>query len=216
MRLNVENETRLSVGHRDPGRQSSAAVTDEALQAAYDARLPRTPPRKRNMTPPISSWKTEEKAKDQGPAGRRRRFRRTRQGQFHRHRLGRAGRFDLGWFGLGMMVKPFEDAVVAAVEGKVSGPGEKSDFGWHLILVNETRDRRQPTLDDVREELAAEIEQKASRQDRRTDRRRQGREAGRQDRPALLKNHRADRLIQQETGVRAMAKTDWQRPKPRS
>ena len=67
---------------------------------------------------------------------------------------------DLGWFGLGAMVKPFEEAVVAATVGKVAGP-VKSEFGWHLILVKETRAAAQPTLDDLRDELAAEIEQKA-------------------------------------------------------
>ena len=67
---------------------------------------------------------------------------------------------DLGWFGLGMMVKPFEDAVVAAEVGKVAGP-VKSDFGYHLILVKETRIAAQPTLDDLRDELAAQIEQQA-------------------------------------------------------
>ncbi len=58
------------------------------------------------------------------------------------------------------MVKPFEDAVVAAEVGKVAGP-IKSDFGWHLILVSETRVAAQPSLDDLRDELAAQIEQKA-------------------------------------------------------
>jgi hypothetical protein len=41
---------------------------------------------------------------------------------------------DLGWFGTGAMVKPFEDAVVAAPVGTVVGP-VKTDFGYHLILV---------------------------------------------------------------------------------
>jgi peptidyl-prolyl cis-trans isomerase C len=67
---------------------------------------------------------------------------------------------DLGWFGLGAMVKPFEDAVVAAKIGEVEGP-IKSDFGWHLILVSETRVASQPTLDDLRAELASQIEQTA-------------------------------------------------------
>ena len=67
---------------------------------------------------------------------------------------------DLGWFGLGVMVQPFEEAVVAAKVGEVAGP-VKSDFGYHLILVKETRAAANPPLDEIRDELAAEIENAA-------------------------------------------------------
>lgn len=62
----------------------------------------------------------------------------------------------LGWFGKGMMVKPFEDAVLAATVGEVTAPIE-SQFGWHIILVNETRTQALPALDELREELADEL-----------------------------------------------------------
>ncbi|MDZ7906159.1 MAG: peptidylprolyl isomerase [Cypionkella sp.] len=67
---------------------------------------------------------------------------------------------ELGWFGLGQMVKPFEDAVVAAQIGKVAGP-VKSDFGYHLILVKETRIAEKPSLDQMREELSSDLQNRA-------------------------------------------------------
>jgi peptidyl-prolyl cis-trans isomerase C len=67
---------------------------------------------------------------------------------------------DLGWFGKGMMVKPFEDAVLAMKAGEVAGPVQ-TQFGWHLVKLIETRNKAKPSLDDVRADLATEIENKA-------------------------------------------------------
>lgn len=66
----------------------------------------------------------------------------------------------LGWFGAGMMVPPFEEAVVGMAVGAVSAP-VKTQFGWHVILLNDSRAKAAPTLDEVRGEIEAEIESAA-------------------------------------------------------
>ena len=64
----------------------------------------------------------------------------------------------LGWFGKGMMVPSFEAAVIAMEAGAVSDPVE-TQFGWHVIMLNETRKTAAPALDTVREELELQIRQ---------------------------------------------------------
>ena len=64
----------------------------------------------------------------------------------------------LGWFGPGMMVPAFEEAVAGMEAGSVSEPVE-TQFGWHVIKLNETRTAEAPALEGVREELETQIRQ---------------------------------------------------------
>lgn len=135
------------------------AVTDEALQKAYDDRFKDAKPQTEYNAAHILVATKEEADKLKADLAGGADFAELAKANSTDTGSGANGG-DLGWFGLGMMVKPFEDAVVAAKVGEVTGPIQ-TDFGWHLILVNETRVAEKPTLDQLREELASEIENAA-------------------------------------------------------
>ena len=67
---------------------------------------------------------------------------------------------ELGWFGKGQMVEPFEVAVAALNVGEISQPVD-TQFGWHVISLNDMRQTQAPSLEDVRDELMNEVQTNA-------------------------------------------------------
>ena len=65
---------------------------------------------------------------------------------------------NLGWFGAGAMVPEFEQAVAALEVGGVTEPFE-TQFGWHVATLLDTRVQALPTLDQVRSQLAQELQE---------------------------------------------------------
>ncbi len=156
---NLENDRRGYVSGVAIQTVVESAVTDAALQAAYDARFKDAKPQTEYNAAHIlvETAEVAEKLKAELAAGAD--FAALAKANSTDTGSGANGG-DLGWFGQGMMVKPFEEAVIAAKVGEVAGPIQ-SEFGFHLILVKETRLAAQPTLDEMRDELAAELENAA-------------------------------------------------------
>jgi peptidyl-prolyl cis-trans isomerase D len=67
---------------------------------------------------------------------------------------------DLGFFGRGMMVKPFEEATYALQENQISEV-VRSDFGFHIIKLTGIRSEQAQKLEEVRGEIQAELKRQA-------------------------------------------------------
>ncbi len=65
---------------------------------------------------------------------------------------------DLGWALPGGFVKPFADAMVAMSKGQISAPVQ-SQFGWHVIKLEDTRDLKVPSFDEVKPQLIQHMQQ---------------------------------------------------------
>lgn len=153
--LSIDNQISGLLAGEAIGKIVQAAVTPEALQAAYEARFANAEPSTEYHAAHILVASEEDaialieeldggadfaelaREKSTGPSG--------------------PNGGDLGWFGTGMMVPEFETAVVALEPGQVSAPVQ-TQFGWHVIKLNETRMADAPPLEEVRDELAGELE----------------------------------------------------------
>ncbi|MDM8559680.1 peptidylprolyl isomerase [Candidatus Parabeggiatoa sp. HSG14] len=69
---------------------------------------------------------------------------------------------DLDWFGPDAMVKPFEEAVKAMKVGEVSEP-VKSQFGFHIIQLDDTKPEMIQTFAEVRGQLEVEFKEEQAR-----------------------------------------------------
>ena len=63
---------------------------------------------------------------------------------------------DLGFFGRGQMLKPFEDAAFALKEGEISDPVH-TQFGWDIIKVEDKRPSPLPTFDQVKDAIMIQL-----------------------------------------------------------
>ncbi len=67
---------------------------------------------------------------------------------------------DLGWFNPQSMVKPFADAVVALEKGKYTTTPVQSEFGFHVIILDDVRSPEAPKFDDVKPQVEMFVQRK--------------------------------------------------------
>jgi peptidyl-prolyl cis-trans isomerase C len=67
---------------------------------------------------------------------------------------------DLGWFTLARMVKPFGDAVKGLKKGEITPEPVQTQFGWHVIQLEDTRDVTPPPFDQVKTQVTNGVIQK--------------------------------------------------------
>ena len=60
---------------------------------------------------------------------------------------------DLGWFTPQSMVKPFSDAVMALKKGETTAKPVQTQYGWHIIRLEDTREVEAPAFDSVKSQL---------------------------------------------------------------
>ena len=64
---------------------------------------------------------------------------------------------DLGWFSPDMMVEPFRNALAKMEKGKYTKEPVKTQFGWHVIVLEDSRDQEPPTLESVKPQLEQQL-----------------------------------------------------------
>lgn len=154
VRAQVELQRRNALATAAVTDIAEAELSDEELQAAYDKMFADAGETKEFNAAHILV-ETEEEAKEiktelDGGAD---------FGEMaEKHSTGPSGpnKGDLGWFAADQMVAPFSEAVAGMEKGAVSDP-VKTEFGWHLIKLNDTRMREAPKLDEVRDQLSQMI-----------------------------------------------------------
>lgn len=156
--LTLDNETRSLLAVQTVSALTNDVVTDEAVQAAYDAQFAEFEGEDEFDASHILV-ESEDEAKalkaqlDDGADFAE---------MAREHSTGPSGPNGgaLGWFGKGQMVPEFENAVLGLEKGQISDPVQ-TQFGWHLVILNDKRKSEAPPLETVRDELAQTIQQEA-------------------------------------------------------
>ena len=156
-----ERSRQMVLQLREQVIQIDTAITDDELRAAFEEAPPGEEIRARHVLVSVPAGSTVEQQDSLRAVAEEIRERAVGGEDFGRL----AGQYsddpgsaieggDLGFFGRGMMVPPFEAAAFALEPGEISDIVESS-FGLHLILLEE---RRGPALEDIAEDFRVQLQ----------------------------------------------------------
>lgn len=156
--LSLDNEERTLKSNQVITEISEGALSDEAMQAAYEAEYGEFEGAAEFNASHILVASEEEALAliEQLDGGAD--FAALAQ-EFSTGPSGENGG-QLGWFGDGQMVQPFFEGVVALEPGEVSPPVQ-TQFGWHVIKLNDTRMSEAPALEEVMPQIEAAVRRNA-------------------------------------------------------
>ncbi|WP_118138089.1 peptidylprolyl isomerase [Oceanicella sp. SM1341] len=161
VKLAVENARRDAIAGALIRKAIDDEVTEEAVQAAYDEQVASLP-EEQEIDASHILVETEDEAKEikaelEGGADFAELAKEKSTGP-----SGPQGG-ELGWFGKGQMVPAFEEVAFGLEAGQVSDPVQ-TQFGWHVIKVNDTRVKPKPTLDEIHDQLVNQLSEQVVRE----------------------------------------------------
>lgn len=156
--LAIENQTSGLLAGEAIGLVGAAAATDAAIAAAYEAQFGNAEPEEEFNASHILVETEAEAAEIKGLLDAGEDFAELAKARSTGPSGPNGGA--LGWFGKGQMVPEFEAAVVSLEAGQVSDPVQ-TQFGWHLVILNEMRTKSGPDLAEVEGALREQIERDA-------------------------------------------------------
>lgn len=151
-------------------KTGKAALTDEAMRKVYDDAIKQVPPEEevhaRHIL--IRAAAGDDKASKAAETKIKAVIARLKKGEdfakvageVTEDPSGKANGGDLGFFSKEQMVPEFSDVAFSLDKGKISEP-VKTQFGWHVIKVEEKRQKPAPAFDDVKDQIEAFVTRKA-------------------------------------------------------
>ena len=138
-------------------RHIDAMITDEEVQARYDEHIAALPPDEEISARHILLVSEEDALAVIASLGEGADFIELAAEKSIGPSADRGG--DIGYFGRGNVVPEFADAAFALEPGQTSETPVQSEFGWHVIKVDDRRAVAPPSLEEMREQFVTEISQ---------------------------------------------------------